>query len=782
MEEAEIAGSEGSVPLPASSGAARVRWMVALRFAMLPVAVALVASARALTGLPFSLAMVAALSGAVMLYNGTFWLLLRRWRAAEPPDGLLRFMSSLGGLFDFAVLTVLVHFTGGTVSPWFYYPATPPLISAVILPGRNAVWLVLFGIGGLLALFAAEVAGVLPSPIPAPAVTALYGSPGFVATQAIGIAVFLGALAYALAYLSERERRTESAMRIVAEDRQALLELTRELSLSLEPAELVDLLVRRGRELVGCDRVCVTVLREPDGTEAPGAVPDCGEIDQGMAGLSAAVIEQLFERPAVQLPSSDLSELNRLVRPGHVLLVVPFERARLRGCVIFSSSSEQYFDARRLALAEGIARHAAIAVENAHSFAAARESSRVTSALLDISRRIGGTLEVEQLVESLAEATRDSLGAQWVIVYLWNPMRQLFVPSAFNGVADSVVEAMQDRELEVDGDAFLESMRDGGAEELGVWSRRGPLSQALPPAAAGELVLAGGMRAASAPLGFVAAGLGQGRRRAREAELALLKGILQQAGATLENAQLHGAVQVANRLKSQFVATMSHELRTPLNAIIGYGELLIEGAFGELVEEQRDVLAASQRKASQLLDLIAGTLDLNRLESGRDPVECSIFSLSTMCAEIAVEIEGTYGGASVAVGWQVLPSFPALCTDRRKLKLLLKNLVSNAVKFTREGTVTIDAALQPDRDGIVLRVVDTGVGIAVDDLGVIFDMFQQGRGENGRHQGVGLGLHIAKRLVDALGGSIDVESTVGVGSVFVVRLSGVVADEQRAAV
>ena len=224
------------------------------------------------------------------------------------------------------------------------------------------------------------------------------------------------------------------------------------------------------------------------------------------------------------------------------------------------------------------------------------------------------------------------------------------------------------------------------------------------------------------------------------------------------------AAEAANRVKSEFLATMSHELRTPLSIILGYGSLLVEGMLGSLSEEQSHALRRINNSARELLDLITAILDVSRLEAGRLPMEIQRVEVPTLLEEIKAETEAERERVDLIYTWTMQGELPPLYTDPSKLKIVLKNLIRNAVKFTEEGSVTVEA--QGLCGGVEVSVSDTGIGIPAEALELIFEPFRQVGLTLSERRGIGLGLHIVKRLLALLGGTIRVESKLGAGSTF----------------
>ncbi len=233
--------------------------------------------------------------------------------------------------------------------------------------------------------------------------------------------------------------------------------------------------------------------------------------------------------------------------------------------------------------------------------------------------------------------------------------------------------------------------------------------------------------------------------------------------------------RAALQAKSEFLSTMSHELRSPLHVIVGYTDMITDEAPATLAPP----LARIRGSALDLLQLVENTMNAARLEAGRLQLELAVFEPAAVLREVAENV-GALPEAKrgVPVRWRIPPTLPAVHSDRLKLKEIVQNLVSNALKFTRDGEVTVDAAAEDDALRISVR--DTGPGISPSAQARIFDMFERGElGSTGpRPPGVGLGLYIVRCLVDLLGGTIGVDSRPGEGACFTVRLP---ADTEPAA-
>jgi len=226
----------------------------------------------------------------------------------------------------------------------------------------------------------------------------------------------------------------------------------------------------------------------------------------------------------------------------------------------------------------------------------------------------------------------------------------------------------------------------------------------------------------------------------------------------------------ANQQKSVFLANMSHQLRTPLNAILGFSEVLEAQLFGALNEKQLEYARDIHDSGRHLLSLINDILDLSKIEAGRLELSPGPVDLRATIDNALVLMRERAGRRGVTLAQEIDPAIGILTADERKLKQVLINLLTNAVKFTREGgRVTI--RVSPQAGAVEIAVVDTGIGIAPENQAVIFEEFRQAGDDYTRKQeGTGLGLSLSKRLVELHGGRIWVESEVGKGSAFLFTL------------
>jgi signal transduction histidine kinase len=257
-------------------------------------------------------------------------------------------------------------------------------------------------------------------------------------------------------------------------------------------------------------------------------------------------------------------------------------------------------------------------------------------------------------------------------------------------------------------------------------------------------------------------------------ELDMLTAIAGPVAVMIDNAKLihevktlHDRLAEATRLKAELLATMTHEMRTPINIVIGNLDLVLRGYLGDLTEKQRKCLDTAMRNSGEALNLVSSLLDLSRFEAGQFVVHVEEFRLEDIWTELELLFKIGLSGKAVELSWTVDGTLPALSTDRTKVKEILGNIVFNAVKYTDKGYIRVTAAPVQSGEQIAIEVTDTGVGIPQESLPFIFEPFRQMEGSATRSLGgVGIGLAIAKRLINLLHGKVDVASDMGKGTTF----------------
>jgi signal transduction histidine kinase len=252
----------------------------------------------------------------------------------------------------------------------------------------------------------------------------------------------------------------------------------------------------------------------------------------------------------------------------------------------------------------------------------------------------------------------------------------------------------------------------------------------------------------------------------------LLKTFATQSALAIQNARLFREIEdksrqleVASQHKSEFLANMSHELRTPLNAIIGFSEVLAERMFGEINGKQAEYLADILDSGRHLLGLINDILDLSKIEAGRMELNLSDFDLPNAIENTLTLMKERAHRREITLGRAIDERLTTVRADERKVKQVLLNLLSNALKFTPEGGRIDVRALTRD-GGFEISVADTGVGIAPEDQATVFEEFRQVGATAKTIEGTGLGLAISRKFIELHGGRIWVASEVGKGSTF----------------
>lgn len=258
-------------------------------------------------------------------------------------------------------------------------------------------------------------------------------------------------------------------------------------------------------------------------------------------------------------------------------------------------------------------------------------------------------------------------------------------------------------------------------------------------------------------------------------EVAAVEAVANQVALALENARLSKEqektiiqLKDVDRLKSEFLTSMSHELRTPLNSIIGFADVLLQGIDGELNDMALNDIQLIHNSGKHLLALINDILDLSKIEAGKMELVREPVWMNEVAAAVLASSNSLIKDRPVKIVTEVPETLPPVLADKLRLNQILLNLISNAAKFTHEGTITIKASLESNKPKIMLiSVADTGIGISAGKINSIFERFRQAdAGTTRKYGGTGLGLAICKQLVEMHGGTLQVKSEEGLGSEF----------------
>jgi signal transduction histidine kinase/putative methionine-R-sulfoxide reductase with GAF domain len=570
--------------------------------------------------------------------------------------------------------------------------------------------------------------------------------------------------------------RTRAEQKRVQEQRAALLEVAMALSSSYDIGETLRRVQQRAATVLGCDAVATFGL---DTSQAgfrmiahygvqPQQLPEIEQlafspVEPFGGRLAAGETIVINDMSRQQSLSTELCARLRIA----ALIAAPIRvRDRHFGALVAANSvTDRRFDAAQIELCKGIAHQLAVAIEAADAFRAQQEEAHVSAALARVGQELMASLDVPGFLDQLGRVTAEVLECESSHTLLYRPDEDVYAPVAGFGATPEERQVAQ--LVKVPRAMMSELLARLEQEDVALGDTIPPALLSMPGRRQlGVMsVLCMALRRGKELIGLQVA-LPRGRAEPfTPAQRRIAQGIAQVASVALEHARVVKELERANRLRSDFVATMSHELRTPLNIIMGYNDLLRDEVFGSLTHEQIDVLQRIDESAQQLLELITTTLDLSRLETGRLPLELKDCCVPDLISEVDAETRHQQDKPGLSFVWNIAPQLPRLHTDPVKLKVIVKNLISNAVKFTELGSVTVDVDTRDN--GVEFAVTDTGIGIATVILPIIFEPFRQGDSSATRHHGgVGLGLYIVRRFLDLLGGTISVESEVGRGSVF----------------
>lgn len=396
-----------------------------------------------------------------------------------------------------------------------------------------------------------------------------------------------------------------------------------------------------------------------------------------------------------------------------------------------------------------------------------QEAAEIAGALVRVAETISRSLDPQQVSDAIVHLTCSLMRCEGGGLWARREGGWQLISASSSVFTPELMEQIRSVEFEPERFPIFRALQRDGVVEIGSIDGQDLLPPALLRRWRATSALTALLGTANQPTGMLVALHERRSGPFSVRDRKILAGIAQLGTLALENAYLAERLRTADRAKSELVATMSHELRTPLNAILGYTDLLLDGAMGEVQREQHEVLQRMRDRGLDLLNLIQATLDANRLETGRVMVHLTKLSLGEIVDRLREQIPERWLNPSVALRFSVQAPEAQLWTDEPKLLTILRNLVHNGLKFTQKGEVRVSVAR--DGEGVLFEVRDTGCGIERDQEARIFEIFGQADGRSSQ-EGVGLGLYICQRLAILLGGEIGVQSSPGLGSTFRVRL------------
>ena len=499
----------------------------------------------------------------------------------------------------------------------------------------------------------------------------------------------------------------------------------------------------------------------------------------------------ILERAVVHIPDVELDPeyqhqaLSRAIgfRSG---LWVPMLREGVPiGVIMVARAEPGLFSSNEIELLKTFADQAVIAVENVRLFKELEartgeltQSVEQLTALGEVSRAVSSTLDVETVLDTIVSRASQLAGAAGCSIYEYDEGAEQFELRATHNYDAEFVEALRAAPLHK-GEGLM-----GRAAEMREPIQVADITEAgAYRSSARDTLIRFGYRALlSVPLlreDQIIGSLSFNRKAPGEFPpevVDVLKTFATQSALAIQNARLFREIadksaqlEAASRHKSEFLANMSHELRTPLNAIIGFSEILAEKMFGDVNEKQTEYLQDILESGRHLLSLINDILDLSKIEAGRMELELSEFDLPQAIENALILVRERASRRGIRLASTVDPRLGMIGGDERKVKQVLLNLLSNALKFTPEGG-RIDVGARVHDGAAEVSVADTGIGIAPEDQAAVFEEFRQVGTADKKAEGTGLGLALSRKFIELHGGRIWVRSEIGAGSTFTFTL------------
>lgn len=598
--------------------------------------------------------------------------------------------------------------------------------------------------------------------------------------------------------LAEQASLRMEAVRLLAQTERRARQLTTSAEVSQIASSILDLndllprIVDVIRDAFGYDHAQIFLMDEQNEyATLRASTGEAGrqllEVRHRLKKGSSSVIGQVTES-GTPVIASDTADALVVHRPNPYLpntrseMAIPLKlQGRVVGAVDVQSNLPNAFDDDDIQVLTTLAAQVSVAIDNAQLFEQSRRRANEMSFLFDVTTAAASAETLQLAIQNVASELRNSLNALSVSIYLPqtylnNDDEEVTIlhPVALAG-SDQPLSELSEVRLDSSNSLIAESARARRSTIVDDVEERGDYLPVVDGARSAIVVpLSSG---AQQLIGLVA--LESGELAAYDNDtLTLLLTLSGTLSAIIQNQQLLEQVQETNeqlreldRLKSDFLANMSHELRTPLNSIIGFSRVILKGIDGALTEMQEQDLTTIYNSGLHLLNLINDILDQAKIAAGKMDLQIDHFEMKNVIDGVRSIGIGLVKDKPIDIFVDIAPGLPKAFGDEFRTRQVLINLVSNAAKFTREGTITISCYPVRDEENNLMMVrtdvTDTGIGIADKDMALLFEAFRQVDSSLTRTQGgTGLGLPISKSLVEMQNGRMVVSSKVNVGSTF----------------